>query len=479
MAKKEQKIKVECVGQAGSKVTGSSYLVTAPTGEKILLDCGLHQTPNKYESWKINQKKLKYRPADLTLVAISHLNIDHLGLVPYIYDKGCTAPIFMAYDNIDFVIPMLEDCAKIMDREAIGFTRKYKKPHAALFTPESVKDALGYFRGVDYNRITQVTENVGIQFIPAGHIFGSCQIVLYIKKPSGNIVKIAYSGDLGNIIFEQPFVKDFERINNANMYIGECTYNSALRSVKKHQRDKDLQKLENVIRQTCIEKKGQVLIPTFALQRTETMLYMIWKIFKDDASFNIPIVIDSPLGIKVLDCFLQNLEGEESDTLQQILAWKNVHIIRTLEDSKACVEDRQPKVILSSSGMLVQGRSVLYLKKILPRANSAILLCGYQAEGTLGYSIKNTPSQRTITIDDVAYKNRCDLKVLKSFSSHMQYEELMSYYTGLANNGCSTIWLVHGDDDKKGFKDALEQRIRKIGKTTKIVATNNDTVAWV
>ena len=129
--------------------------------------------------------------------------------------------------------------------------------------------------------------------------------------------------------------------------------------------------------------------------------------------------------------------------------------------------------------MLVQGRSILYLKKLLPRSNCTILTCGYMAEGTIGWKIKNFPMQKTITIDKVAYPNRCDIKTLKSFSSHMQYEELMNYYVNLANNGCDTIWLVHSDDGKIEFKKELEERIRKINKSTKVVATNFETVGRI
>ena len=315
--------------------------------------------------------------------------------------------------------------------------------------------------------------------IPAGHIFGSCQIELYVKLPSGVTKKIAYSGDLGNIIFEQPFVQDFKPISKCNMYIGECTYNNENRSSKKSQREKDIKTIENVIRQTCIENRGIVLIPTFALQRTETMLYTLWNIFKDDKNFNIPIIIDSPLAVTLLDCFQNNLGKEWLDIFNQIMSWKNIKVIRTIEESMACVEDNSPKVVCSSSGMLTQGRSIMYLKKILPKSNCCVLTCGYMSPGGVGWKIKNNPEQKTITIDNVAYKNRCDIKCLDSFSSHMQYEQLMNYYTNIANNGCEVIWLVHSDEGKIKFKEELEKRINKIFKTTKIVATNRNTVARI
>lgn len=474
MSKKTDKsIKVSCVGMSGKEVTGSAYLVECPTGEKILLDCGLYQSSNRYESYKINQKKLKYKPSELTFVAISHLNADHLLLTPLLYKQGATCNTYMYYKNIDFARPMFEDCLKIMEREQKSFKNKEYHP---IYDIDDVNDCLNKMRGMNLDEIIQITPNVSLQFVSAGHIYGSCQIVLYIRKPSGNIVKLAYSGDLGNIVFEQPFVEEFNKVVKVNFYIGECTYSRKERSAKKEQRNKDLEKVENIIRETCIDKKGIVLIPCFALQRMETMIYTIWKIFKDDESFNIPVIVDSPLAVKILDCFAESLEDEDKELFEEMMSWKNIKIIRTVEESQECVADDRPKVLCSSSGMLVQGRSVLYLKKILPRSNCSILTCGYMAEGTIGDKIKNYPEQKTITIDKVQYRNRCNIHSLRTFSSHMQYEELMNYYLNLANNGCDTIWLVHGDANKIEFKRELENRIAKINKTTKVVATNLETV---
>lgn len=479
LSKKKEKITVRCVGMSSVQVTGSSYLVECPTGEKILLDCGLSQSSKPYEDYKINKRKFDFKPSDITAVIISHINCDHYCLIPKFIHDGGNCNIYLSEETLDFVKPMLEDSAKIMERDAMSFTKKYKKQHSPIYSEEDVKESLNYFRGCSKNEIHYITENVWFKLIPAGHIFGSCQIELYIKMPSGVIRKIAYSGDIGNILFEQPFVENFQPITKCSMYIGETTYNEKSRSCKKDQREKDIETIENVIRQTCIDKKGIVLIPTFALQRTETMLYMLWKIFKDDENFNIPIVVDSPLAVSLIDCFYNNLSGEWLEIFKQILSWKNLKIIRTVEESMACVADNSPKIVCSSSGMLTQGRSILYLKKILPRSNCSILTCGYMAEGGIGWKIKNNPMQKTITIDKKPYKNKCDIKNLSSFSSHMQYEQLLNYYTNLSNNGCEIIWLVHGDKEKLSFKEELEKRVRKILKTTKIVATNRDTVARI
>lgn len=464
---------------SSSDVTGSAYLIEIPTGEKILLDMGLYQTCKPYEDYKINKRKFDFKPSELTAVIISHANADHFALLPKLFRDGAKCNIYIAAENIDFMQPMLEDSAKIIERDCQAFSRKLKREHQPFYNQDDVVNVLPYFKGCSKNELHYITENVWFELLDAGHIFGSCQIMVYVKLPSGNIKKIGYSGDLGNILFEQPFVADLIPITKCHMYIGETTYNDSKRSCKKDQRKKDIETIKNVITQTCIDNKGIVLIPTFALQRTETMLYTIWNIFKDDPNFNIPVVVDSPLAVKLLDCFRDNLEGEWLEKFNEMMSWKNIRIIRTVEESMACVADTSPKVVASSSGMLTCGRSILYLKKILPRSNCSILTCGYMAEGGIGWKIKNNPTQKTIIIDQKAYPNRCGITSLSSFSSHMQYEQLLSYYTNLANNGAEVIWLVHGDKGKIEFKEELEKRINKIYKTTKVVATNRETVARI
>ncbi|MDF2588207.1 MAG: fold metallo-hydrolase [Anaerocolumna sp.] len=474
----KQKVNVRFLGRSSTEVTGSIILVECPTGEKILLDCGLYQNANLLESYKVNTSKFDFKPSEITFAAISHLNIDHLGLIPKLFADGADFPVYMYYHNIEFVPIMLEDSAKIMERDSVTLTRRYKKEYLPIYSQSNVDKAVSHLLGCAKNEIIQVTPNVGLKFVPAGHIFGSTQIMLYIKSPSGHIDVVSYSGDIGNIIFEQPFVEDFEPIIKSNIFIGECTYNDPLRSAKKENRSKDLEIIESVIRQT-IENKGSVLIPCFALQRMETMLYTLWSVFHNDESFTTQIIVDSPLAVKLLDAFEENLEDGDAKLFEMILGWKNIKIIRTIEESQSCVEDTRPKIICSSSGMLTQGRSILYLKKILPNPKSAIITCGYMAEGSLGWKIKNMSNQKTITIDNKPYANRCSIHSLKSFSSHMQFEQLINYYTNLSNNGCQTICLVHSDNGKLNFKKALEDNIRKIGKTTKVVAVNKDTVTRI
>lgn len=477
--KKKEKVTIKCVGQSAVEVTGSGYLVECPSGERILLDCGLYQTAKPYETYKINAKKFDFKPKEVTHVIVSHIHASHSLMLGKLFDEGYDGKVYMSYQSVDFMKPMMEDCIKIMERDALFLSKKLKHEVSPIYTQAEASLVYPNLRGCNVNEMIKLTDNVSFKLIPSGHIIGACQVILYVKLSNGQVRKIAYSGDLGNTIFEQPFVEKFEPVVSADVFIGECTYNDKMRSVNKSARKKDIQKIKEIIKHTCIENKGRVLIPVFALQRVETMLSILYDIYGEDETFNLPIVVDSPLAVKLLEVFKNNLEHEDIEKLNKILEWKNVKIIEDYKDSMACIASKQAGIYLSSSGMLQFGRSLLYLKSMIDDSRNTILTCGYMGEGTVGWRIKNTNEEKSIVIDGVKYTNRCKIHALQSFSSHMQYEQLMSYYTNLANNGTAQIALCHSDKGKLAFKADLEENIARIGRTTKVIATNKDTIIRV
>lgn len=472
--KKNDKVKISFCGMNATEVTGSMTLVEYGD-KKILLDCGLYQSNSALNDYKINSRKFNFNPKDIDYIFISHVNIDHFGLIPRLYREGCKAQIITYHDNVEFFQPMLEDSAFIMEKDMLLISKKIPTAKA-IYDIEDVKGCLSYIRGYDKDTIYQLDDVVSFELLGAGHIIGSTQIVLYIKKESGHIVKIGFTGDIGNTLFDNPFVDDLTPITKCNVLIGECTYNDLLRSAKKKDREKDIEKLKTTIDTICYDRNGRVLIPTFALQRTQTMLKILYDIYGEDENFDIPIIIDSPLAVRLTKLMKTVLTGKQKEILEKITSWKNVKMIIDPEESKLCVLDMTPKIILSSSGMIHSGRSVHYVKSILPRANDCIVFCGFCVEGSIGWKIKNETEQKTITIDGKAYKNKCQVVNLKSFSCHAQYEQLLSYYKNIANNGCDIICLVHSNSEGKiRFKKILEDEIRKINRTTRVVATNKGT----
>ena len=195
--------------------------------------------------------------------------------------------------------------------------------------------------------------------------------------------------------------------------------------------------------------------------------------FKDDANYHTQIVIDSPLAIRLLHCYKDVLQNDKKKTFEDVLEWKYFRYIVDAEDSKAAVEDPTPKVILSSSGMMNAGRVVYWTKSVISKANDCILFCGYTGEGTLGYAIKNSQLHKTVTIQGKQYKNRANIVDLKSFSSHMQHDDLVDYYSAVF---AQKIYLVHGDEDAKlNLKRDVEARLAEKYRTTKVIATNKST----
>ena len=475
---KGNKVIVRCVGKSAEEVTGSMYLIQCETGEQILIDAGLYQSNDLKRDYKINNRKFDFKPSEITAVILTHLHCDHTALTPRLVHEGFTGNIFINYKAVDFLEHMLTDSAKIMARDAVILSKKSSTNVNPIYSVNDVEDTLKLVRGVKNEEEIKITDNVSFKLQNAGHVVASSQISVYITTLSGNVKKVCFSGDLSNTILPQPFCEKFNPIIKCNAFFGECTYNSPDRSVKKEQREKDLEKLESIIRDTCLEKKGKTLLPVFSLQRVETMLYYIWNIFKDDSTFNVPVVIDSPLAIKLLKCYEDNLSGEEGLLFSEMLQWKNLRLVESYDESAALIRDESAKVILSSSGMLTKGRSILHLENILPMKNSHIILCGYQAPNTIGRKIKENKYDE-IKINGKYFKNNAGITSLTSFSSHMQYRELMSYYLSLANNGASTIVLVHSDEGKIEFKKELEEKISKINRTCKVIAATKDQVVRI
>ena len=326
---------------------------------------------------------------------------------------------------------------------------------------------------IEIGNIVDIDENVAIRYTPAGHILRSCQTELYINGGS-HTRKILFTSDLGNSMIEdrKVFVEKFQPVVSANIVVGESTYGRRKGSMKKKDIELDRQKMKTVIEQFCIDNKHRVLIPTFSLDRMPFIIWELYQLFGQDSNFNVPILIDSPLANRLLDCYSSILDGEAKDKFDEMMSWKNIRRVITPEDSKAAISDKGAKCILSSSGMLTAGRSVHWTQSILPRENDCILFMGYSGEDTLAYKIKNGKDNKTININGKPYKNKAQIYDLKSFSSHMQRKDMINYYKSI---NCDAIYLVHGDDNKIEFKHDLQDAITDCLKSTKVVAVNNGT----
>lgn len=364
------------------------------------------------------------------------------------------------------------DSAYILERDSELLSKKAEKYIPPLYTQADAEQALNYIEEYSSHQIHKITDNLHIRYTPAGHIFLSQQAEVILK---GVVDKtVLFTSDLGNITTqnERVFVDNFEPVKKANIVIGECTYARREHRITKKDYYKDVQKIKSVIEQYCVDNKNRVVCPTFSLDRLPYMMWVIYSIFKNDPTFDVKVLVDSPLAIRLLQCYGRLLQGDAKNFFEEMMAWKNFELIYNPEDSKAAVENKDPKFILSSSGMLTAGRSVKWVQNILPNENDCILFAGYSTEGSLAYKIKNCNTQKTISINGKPYKNKANIISLHSFSGHMSRECMIDYYSDII---AEKIYLVHSDNSKSEFKEDLEKAIQEKLRTTKVIMPNKST----
>lgn len=472
MSKKTNKVKVSFPGTSSEEVTGSMVLIETKT-KKILVECGLWQGHGTLlQEYKNNAKRFPFKAKEIDYIILLHNHADHTMRVPLLYKRGCEAKIIAPVGLKAIYKTMGEDSAFIMKRNSEDLIKKFNKDYFPIYDREDVLNSLRYWNEYNLNEKITIDEDIEIRFIPSGHIINSCQCELWIKN-NNRTVKIGITSDLGNTKVKQYYTNIFQPIEKANLLIGECTYGDIERSVKKTDRKKDLEKMKHIIESYCIEQRGKVLIPCFALQRGQAILTHLYDLFGNDKNFNIPIIIDSALMLKMNDIFLNELIDEEKEYFEKVMSWENIYRVEEFLETAMWVNSNAPAIFVECGGMLQAGRAVYTATKLLPKNNSCIMFCGYSVEGSLGWKIKNAKKNH-IRIDGKNVSCRCDVVDLKSFSNHMQREELLEYYS---SGNYDKICLVHGDmSTKLVFAELLKEEIQKKNKTNKVCVVNKSTV---
>ena len=471
MSKTKNKIRVSFVGMNAEDVTGSMTLIEF--GErKILIETGLFQSENLLKNYQINNRRLPFKPSEIDTIFIGHAHIDHIGILARLYAQGCHAKIIVPNGIPALFKLMAEDSAYIFEKDIETIKRRYNKDIFPIYTESDIGTTLPCFQEYNYHEKIDLDDDVSFRFIPSGHIICAAQIELWIKC-NNHTSKIAYTSDLGNIEILKHYVVPFEPIEKCNILIGESTYSDKSRSVTMKDREKDLEKIHAVIDTVCCDNKHKVLIPVFALDRVQNILTILYDMFHEDKDFHVPIIVDSPLACKVTRLYEQLLDSEELDKYHDVLNWNNIKFIEEYENSKVYQESKEPVVVLACSGFMSAGRSRQWAKVLLPDSMSHILFVGYSSEGSLSYKIKKGKVTKTISIDGKAYPNRCNVTSLLSFSSHMQHNELLKYYSDV---NCEKVALVHGEFKAKcEFAKELQEEISKKNKTSKVIAVNRST----
>lgn len=480
MTKKvKREITITPVGYSAQGVTGSCSIVEY--GETMLAVelGGIQEGHTVLQNYNMNKHMLSNIKAKaLKYIFVCHCHYDHIGMIPAAFANGSSAMVIVPKGSSSILREMWMDSAKIMQKDCETLNKKTGKSYYPFYNEEDISVALSNIIEYAPNEIVELSDELSFRYSPAGHIMLSQQLELFIKLHN-HVNKVLFTSDLGNLATEKQriFVEDFHPVPKAAVVIGESTY--GLRSKRNSKKDlqKDLEKIKTVIEQFCISNHSRVLFPTFSLDKTAVMLWYLYQLFGEDKNFHIPVIIDSPLAIRLLDCYEEILKGYDDERYQrfkEMMNWKNIVLVKEYLDSAAAIEDKGAKIIISSGGMLQSGRAIAWAQSIIPRSNDCIVFAGYCGEDTFGWKLKHANAQKTITLNNKVMPNRCQVIDLMAFSSHMQHDDLVNYYKGIT---ADKIYLLHGDEEARlELKEHLQEELQKMCKTTKVAVVNKSTV---
>lgn len=428
---------------ATHEVTGSCYYIEA-AGKKFLVDCGMEQGPNLYQN-----SPLPVPPSQLDFVLITHAHIDHSGNLPMIYAHGFRGDVYMTDATVDLCNIMLRDSAHIQMSEAEWKNRKNRRAGKEEYVPPyTMEDALGVIQrlvGFPYDKRVELADGIKVRFVDAGHLLGSASIELWLTE-DGITKKLVFSGDIGND--NQPLINNPHYINEADYVIMESTYGDRSHG----ERPDYVAELARIIQET-FDKGGNVVIPSFAVGRTQEMLYFIREIKERRlvrGYGNFPVYVDSPLAVEATNIFKEH-EAECYDSAAAELLAQGINPIQfpglklsiTSDESKAINLHEEPKVIISASGMCDAGRIKHHLKHNLWRKECTILFVGYQAAGTLGRHLLSGAEDAKILGEDVHVNAK--ICQLPGVSGHADNEGLMRW-AGNFKVRPEQVFVTHGED---------------------------------
>ena len=444
-------------------VTGSNYLVEA-AGKKFLVDCGMWQGNSELEMQ--NTEDFAFNPQEIDFMLLTHAHIDHSGRIPKLYKEGYRSPIYAHKATCDLCTLMLPDSGHIQEMEIEWRNKKRKrkgeKELPPLYTAEEALRSIEVFEPVQYDEIVEVTPDIHFRLNDAGHMLGSSIIELWVKE-NGEETKTVFTGDLGNN--DLPLLDSPTMIDSADYLVMESTYGS-----RKHLRnDEKAEMFLNIVSET-LDNGGTVVIPSFAVGRTQEILYEINKLkeVKDDDEFRrkyktlmkASVYVDSPLAISATEVFRENTNLFEPEVIEAMekgnnpLEFPGLKFTRTADESKALNESTESNIIISASGMCEVGRIKHHLKHNLWNPKSTILFVGYQAPGTLGYNIVKGDKTVKIFGEEIAVNAR--IEYIEGYSGHADQDGLMNFVYSFRTKKPKNIFLVHGEPEAQ---DVLKEKI--------------------
>ncbi len=437
---------------ATKTVTGSNFLVEG-AGKKFLVDCGMYQ--GKAAEEMENEAPFLYNPEEIDFMLLTHAHIDHSGRIPKLYNEGFRAPIYATKATCDLCAIMLPDSGHIQEQENEWKNNKRKrkglKQRPPLYTAEDATKCLEVFKPVKYDEIIDIDQNIHVRFNDAGHMLGSAIIEVWVTE-NEKTTKAVFSGDLGNN--DIPLLSEPTMIEDADYLVMESTYGDRL-----HVGTKDKAKVFLDIVSETLDNGGTVVIPSFAVGRTQEILYelnMIKEERSKDPNFQeeyeklmrVPVYVDSPLAISATEVFKENedLFDDETKAIMERgdnpLEFPGLKFTRTADESKSLNERDEPSIIISASGMCEVGRIKHHLKHNIWNPKSTILFVGYQAPGTLGRTIVD--GAKTVKIFGEEFSVRARIEYIEGYSGHADQEWLLNFVYSFIKKP-KHIFLVHGE----------------------------------
>ena len=449
--------KLTFLGAAGC-VTGSKYLVEA-ADKKLLVDCGLFQGTNELKDR--NWKPLPVDPAAIDYAVLTHAHLDHTGWLPVLVRDGYRGPIFANPATIELTEILLKDSAHLQEEETEHAKKKKYSRHAeprSLYTPDDVEPVLKRLKTMPRSGGFDISPEFHVASFDAGHILGSSSLELTIREGGKKIV-VVFSGDIGR--YGQPILKEpTTPSSNADVLICESTYGD-----REHQDGNPEELLAQIVNRV-VKRGGSIVIPAFAIGRTQTFMYYLRRLEDQQRIPRIPVYVDSPMALSATDLYIKHKEDHDLEFAREEgrdgkgdpLNVHEFHLTPSAEESKAINKVKTPCIIISASGMVSGGRVLHHMVERLPDANNAVILAGFQAEGTRGRALQE--GAKTLNIFGQAVPVCAEIVEMGQFSAHAGKSELLRWLSALPAPPQQT-YLTHGEPAAaQALQGTIQEKLR-------------------
>ena len=442
-------MKIKFLG-AAREVTGSKTLITLDNGKKILLDCGMFQ--GKGQETDLMNRNLGFEPSEIDHIILSHAHIDHSGLIPYAYRLGFRGSVICTNATRDLCAIMLADSGHIQESDTEMHNKKRERqglePVKPIYVKQDAINCMELFIGTAHNRKFYINEDLKVRFTTTGHLLGAGAAVIEITE-NGKVTKIGYTGDIGRSTSR--ILKVPEPFAQVDYLITEATYGDRLHPHFKAAEED----LLRIVREACVVRGGKLIIPSFAIGRTQELVYSLNNFFNEGRLPKVQIYVDSPLAVNATDIFRVHPECFNADVIKvlesddDVFGFNSLHYIKTSQESKKLNMIKKPCVIISSSGMMEAGRIKHHLANNISNPKNTILCVGYCAPRTLGARImKGDP---VISIFGTKYAVNATIERIEAFSGHGDYSEMLNYLKCQDPRVIKKTFLVHGDYEAQQF----------------------------